>query len=213
MKNKTVSVVVVVLVLFLMSGSYAADKVGNAKKGQAIKDSQTITAVQTTQPVESAPIESQAIPLNSVKSSAGEEINWQVLSGGGITNSSGSGYRLGGTIGQLAAGYSTDATHGLNHGFWQNFDFSPCDCFPGDANSDVVIDVGDAVYIINFVFRGGATAIPYPVCSGDAQADCFCNVGDAVYIINYVFRHGAYTLSCEEWRANCGDVFFKEGGK
>lgn len=59
---------------------------------------------------------------------------------------------------------------------------------PGDANSDNFVDVGDAVYIINFVFKGGPA--PEPLTAGDANGDCTINVGDAVYIINYLFKGG-----------------------
>ena len=59
---------------------------------------------------------------------------------------------------------------------------------PGDANKDGSVNVGDAVYIINYVFKGG----PKPVIPnwGDTNADCAINAGDAVYIINYVFKGG-----------------------
>jgi len=59
---------------------------------------------------------------------------------------------------------------------------------PGDANNDGKVNVGDAVYTITYVFRGG----PAPVCKaeGDANGDCKINVGDAVYTITYVFRGG-----------------------
>ncbi len=62
-----------------------------------------------------------------------------------------------------------------------------CDT-PGDANNDGGVNVGDGVYIINFVFKGG----PAPVCpqEGDANADGGINVGDGVYIINFVFKGG-----------------------
>jgi len=58
----------------------------------------------------------------------------------------------------------------------------------GDANNDGKVNVGDAVYIITYVFRGG----PAPICAeeGDANGDKKINVGDAVYIITYVFRGG-----------------------
>jgi len=49
--------------------------------------------------------------------------------------------------------------------------------------------VGDAVFIINYVFKGGAA--PNPEAAGDANHDDDCNVGDAVYLINYVFKGGA----------------------
>jgi hypothetical protein len=61
----------------------------------------------------------------------------------------------------------------------------------GDANNDSKVNVGDAVYLINYVFKSGAA----PACSpatlcGDANGDSKVNVGDAVYLINYVFKKG-----------------------
>ncbi len=58
----------------------------------------------------------------------------------------------------------------------------------GDANGDKSVDIADAVYIINYVFRGGPP--PDPIQSGDANLDFSVNVGDAVYIINFVFKGG-----------------------
>lgn len=59
---------------------------------------------------------------------------------------------------------------------------------PGDANCDGTVDVGDAVFIINYVFRQGT---PPPVPNwADVNADCAVNVGDAVYLINYIFKQG-----------------------
>ncbi|MDD4051042.1 MAG: dockerin type I repeat-containing protein [candidate division Zixibacteria bacterium] len=65
---------------------------------------------------------------------------------------------------------------------------SSCCDMPGDANNDGKVNVGDGVYIITYVFRGG----PAPIClaEGDANGDGKINVGDAVYIITYVFRGG-----------------------
>jgi hypothetical protein len=79
-----------------------------------------------------------------------------------------------------------------------------CFCRPGDANGDGVINVADAVYIINYVFKNGPPPTPYPVCSGDAQCDCSCNVADAVYLINYVFKNGPPPCNCEDWVTACG---------
>ncbi|MFH1701181.1 MAG: M28 family peptidase [Candidatus Zixiibacteriota bacterium] len=58
----------------------------------------------------------------------------------------------------------------------------------GDANGDWVINIGDAVYLINNIFKGGPS--PEPRESGDANCDGAVNVGDAVYIINTVFKGG-----------------------
>jgi hypothetical protein len=84
----------------------------------------------------------------------------------------------------------------------------PCDCLPGDPNNDQTFNVGDAVYIINYVFKGGPAPIPYATCSGDPNADCSVNVGDGVYLINYVFKGGPAPKTCEEWVANCGPTIY-----
>lgn len=64
----------------------------------------------------------------------------------------------------------------------------PCDYICGDANGDRVANVGDAVFIINYVFKQGA--IPEPLEAGDANCDGIANVADAVYLINFVFKEG-----------------------
>jgi len=65
----------------------------------------------------------------------------------------------------------------------------------GDANGDMQVNVGDAVFVINYVFKGGQA--PNPLCAGDANGDVQCNVGDAVYLIAYVFKGGpAPTGAC-----------------
>jgi hypothetical protein len=79
-----------------------------------------------------------------------------------------------------------------------------CDCIPGDANGDGSVNVGDAVYIIAYVFKGGPAPTPYQTCSGDANCDCTVNVGDAVYIINYVFKQGPPPCDCLTWLSLCG---------
>ncbi len=59
---------------------------------------------------------------------------------------------------------------------------------PGDANGDLSIDIGDAIFVVNYVFKGGPP--PDPLEAGDANCDAFVDVGDAVYLINYIFRGG-----------------------
>jgi hypothetical protein len=70
---------------------------------------------------------------------------------------------------------------------------------PGDANNDGDVNVGDAVYMIAYIFTSG----PMPPCQaeGDPNGDCVLNVGDAVYLINYIFRGGDPPISEDmcEW--------------
>lgn len=58
----------------------------------------------------------------------------------------------------------------------------------GDANGSGTIDVGDAVYLVNYCFKGQRP--PIPDQAGDANSDEDVNVGDVVYLINHIFRHG-----------------------
>ncbi len=58
----------------------------------------------------------------------------------------------------------------------------------GDANGDQVIDIGDVVYLVNYLYKGGPT--PDPLESGDANCDTKVDVGDVVFVINYLFKGG-----------------------
>ncbi len=70
-----------------------------------------------------------------------------------------------------------------------------CDAVCGDANGDGGVNVGDAVYVIQYVFSGGPP--PDPECSGDANGDGSTNIGDGVYVISYIFKGGpAPVLDC-----------------
>jgi parallel beta-helix repeat protein len=65
----------------------------------------------------------------------------------------------------------------------------------GDANADGVINLGDVVYLINYLFRGGSPPIPAE-CVGDCNGDCIVDLGDVVYLINYLFRGGPEPSGC-----------------
>jgi 6-phosphogluconolactonase (cycloisomerase 2 family) len=58
----------------------------------------------------------------------------------------------------------------------------------GDVNMDETMDVGDVVYLINYLFKSGTASDPLAV--GDANCDSVVDVGDVVYLINYLFKGG-----------------------
>jgi hypothetical protein len=58
----------------------------------------------------------------------------------------------------------------------------------GDANGDKIVDVGDVVYLINYLYKHGST--PHPLGAGDATCNGLVDVGDVVYVINYLFKGG-----------------------
>jgi Tol biopolymer transport system component len=51
-----------------------------------------------------------------------------------------------------------------------------------------VVNVGDVVYEINYLYKNGLPPVFYEC--GDPNADCVVDVGDIVYLVNYLFRVG-----------------------
>ncbi len=68
-----------------------------------------------------------------------------------------------------------------------------CDYICGDADGGGTISIGDAVYIINYIFGGGPA--PDPVEAADADCSGAVSIGDAVFIINFIFGGGAAPCS------------------
>lgn len=62
----------------------------------------------------------------------------------------------------------------------------------GDANGDGTVDVGDAVYLLNYLYKGGPA--PAPMHVGDPNDDCIIDVADAVYLLNYLYKGGPAPL-------------------
>ena len=58
----------------------------------------------------------------------------------------------------------------------------------GDANGDKVIDIGDVVYLINYLFIQGPA--PDPMGLGDANCDRVVDIADIIYLLNYLFLSG-----------------------
>lgn len=63
-----------------------------------------------------------------------------------------------------------------------------CTYMCGDANRDELIDLGDVVYLINYLYKDGTE--PLPTEAGDCNRDEIVDLGDVVYLINYLYRDG-----------------------
>ncbi len=67
----------------------------------------------------------------------------------------------------------------------------------GDANADDEIDIGDIVYLINYLFLG-ASPPPWPAeCRADVNRDGLIDTGDIIYLINHLFA-GASPPQCPD---------------
>jgi hypothetical protein len=63
---------------------------------------------------------------------------------------------------------------------------APC----GDVTDDEAVNLSDAIYVLNYLFKNGPTPEPY-LCIGDVNHDYVVNLTDAIYILNYLFKGGA----------------------
>ncbi|MGB7062239.1 MAG: hypothetical protein WBF13_07790 [Candidatus Zixiibacteriota bacterium] len=59
----------------------------------------------------------------------------------------------------------------------------------GDVNNDGIVNVGDIVYLVSYLYKGGPAPIPME-CVGDVNNDDVVNVGDVVYLVSYLYRGG-----------------------
>jgi hypothetical protein len=62
----------------------------------------------------------------------------------------------------------------------------------GDANSDGVIDITDAVFLIHFIFSGGEAPgfCNYQYGKGDANGNGTVDISDAVFLALRIFTGG-----------------------
>jgi hypothetical protein len=62
----------------------------------------------------------------------------------------------------------------------------------GDCTGDAVVDVGDVVFLVNYLYKVGTAPNPYG--RGDCNRDCLIDVGDVIYLINYLYKSGPAPL-------------------
>lgn len=127
----------------------------------------------------------QGVEATSSGSSAGEQVKWHVISGGGTEGTS-AVYRLVGTAGQSAVGMGSSLDYGITHGFWQEFGGESY--VYGDANGDGSVDIDDVVFLINYIFADGPA--PEPAESADVNCSGDIDIDDVVYLIAYIFSGG-----------------------
>ncbi len=169
-----------VAVLIATAGLLAKDRSG--EKIRENSDDSKNFRVTSTQVVVTTVVAS----LSADSSDSLTEVGWTLFSVGGVEASS-EDFGISASMGEVAVGFGSSEDFGISQGFLEIVE-STCCGLAGDANNDGAVNVGDAVFMINFVFKSGSA----PECGdeGDANSDCALNVGDAVFLINYVFKSG-----------------------
>ncbi len=61
----------------------------------------------------------------------------------------------------------------------------------GDTNGDRRLDIGDAIYLLGYLFAGSdPPACSEPYDCADANGDGKIDIGDAIYLLQYLFAGG-----------------------
>ncbi len=187
------------LIPLLVSMAQAGNtkKPGNSAAGTASGSNSAITSAtkggQAAVASDTLREDAQTTSASAAKNpSSGEQIQWQVISAGGTTSSN-ANFIISQTVAQTATGVSTGGSFALSEGFFYSGAVAPpCKC--GDADNSGGWSIGDAVYIINYIFGGGPP--PLQTCNGDADGSGGISIGDAVYLINYIFGGGPMPGGC-----------------
>jgi len=58
----------------------------------------------------------------------------------------------------------------------------------GDCTGDYVVDLGDVLYIISYLYKNGPP--PQPLDAGDVNLDQLVDLGDVLYLISYLYKGG-----------------------
>lgn len=76
-----------------------------------------------------------------------------------------------------------------------------CCMAAGNANDDELVNITDAVFLVQYIFNGG----PVPACcdQADANGDALVNITDAVYLIQFIFNGGPSPLCPSPGNLEC----------
>ncbi len=58
----------------------------------------------------------------------------------------------------------------------------------GDANGDDNVNLADIIFLVNYIFKGGAA--PHPFDKGDVNCDAAVTLPDIIYLVNFIFKGG-----------------------
>jgi len=70
----------------------------------------------------------------------------------------------------------------------------------GDLNSDCIVDLGDILSLVSYLYKGGPEPDPYR--AGDVNCDCLLDLGDILYLVSYLYKGGPPPASSET--CECG---------
>jgi len=85
--------------------------------------------------------------------------------------------------------FGVDTTQHLMNASWWKPMLSFSGFYRGDVNQDGLLDVADAVYMINYLYKSGPAPLPF-ADQGDVNHDKIMDVSDIVFLLNYLYKSG-----------------------
>jgi len=82
-----------------------------------------------------------------------------------------------------AIGISESDNYGVEAGYVHAIHFKR-----GDVNVDGLIDLGDLLHLISYLYKGGPACCPKE--AGDVNCDGVTDLGDILYVISYLYKGG-----------------------
>jgi hypothetical protein len=129
--------------------------------------------------------------------SAGNSLIYSTYLGGGSDDRGGYGIAAGGDGNAYVTGTTTSSDfptlnpyqtyQGGYDAFVTKLRWVP-DYICGDADGSGQVALSDVIYLVSYLFEGGAA--PQPIEAGDVDCNGRVNLSDAVYLVNYVFGSG-----------------------
>jgi hypothetical protein len=88
------------------------------------------------------------------------------------------------------AGYQTKSTI---YDVFSNLNLAivldPAPILDGDVDHNGMVNISDAVYLVNFIFSGGHYPVPW-AAGANIDGNPVVNISDVVYLLNYIFGEG-----------------------
>lgn len=130
---------------------------------------------------------------------SGEQIKWQVLSGGGNRSTS-TNFILSATVGQTATGLVSSTNFKNNQGFWQNFSGGGC-CvgLTGNVDCDGAngTDISDLSRLIDYLYISFSPLCCVQAANTDGDGGGGVDISDLSRLIDYLYISFVPTAACQ----------------
>ena len=176
-------VCLVAIILFTSAFAERNERTGSPIEQKSTEKTSSVSA--TAEPVsEPSRLPEMILAPEKSPSAANFILVTDVLDGFGGQKSEG-GCRLsnfaGGQSSPIGPGSST------NYRLYAGFIY-PTVVLCGDVNKSGIVELGDLVYLITYLYKSGP--VPDPFQAGDVTCDGNVQLGDVVYLITYLYKGG-----------------------